>query len=296
MTAGPYKIAISQYPIEAHASFSSFEVKLESWVAEAAKAGAKLLVFPEYGAMELTSILPADIAGDLQKSLEGMQQFYADFEIAHHRLAVKYGVYILASSFPHNRRNAAGLYSPSGARGVQEKLIMTRFENEEWGIKPGEGGLTLFETEIGNIGVAICYDSEFPLIGRALAEAGADIILVPSCTDTQAGYWRVRIGAQARALENQCFVVQSPLVGEAPWSPATDINVGAAGFFGPPDRGFPDDGVFVVGEMNVPGWVYGEIDTNLIRKVRTEGQVLNYRDWPEQGGCELPRVKKEKIR
>lgn len=85
---------------------------------------------------------------------------------------------------------------------------MTRFEREEFGIAPGDG-LRVFDTALGRIGILVCYDAEFPLIARAMVEAGAEILLVPASTETERGYWRVRIGAQARALENQCIAVQA---------------------------------------------------------------------------------------
>ena len=114
---------------------------------------------------------------------------------------------------------------------------MTRFEREEWGISAGQH-VKVFETLLGRLAVLICYDAEFPLLARSGVEAGAQVILAPSCTDSLQGYWRVRIGAQARALEGQCYVVQSPTVGEAAWSPAVDVNYGAAGIYGPPDLGY----------------------------------------------------------
>jgi hypothetical protein len=88
----------------------------------------------------------------------------------------------------------------------------------------------------------------------------------------------------------------APLVGEAAWSPATDINVGAAGLYGPPDVGFPLDGVLVRGELNKPGWVYGEIDPAAVPRVRGRGQVFNYRHWHEQGSILLPPVVRVDLR
>lgn len=170
--------------------------------------------------------------------------------------------------------------------------MMTRFENEQWGIASGEMPLQLFDTAIGRIGVCICYDVEFPLIARALVEAGAEILLAPSCTDTLAGYHRVRIGARARALESQCYVVQAPLIGEAPWSPAVDVNVGIAGVFTPVDRGFPDDGVLTEGEPDAAGWTWADLDLGELDRVRAEGQVFNHSDWPKQAtaGAVKPQV------
>jgi predicted amidohydrolase len=152
-------------------------------------------------------------------------------------------------------------------------------------------GLNVFETSLGKIGIAICYDAEFPLLVRALAEAGAELILVPSCTDAMPGYHRVRIACAARALENQCFVIQSPTVGAADWSPAVDANAGAANVFGPPDRNFPEDGLVATGALNRSGFVYADIDLWRVKDVRRDGQVLNYLHWKEQPGAgELPEV------
>ena len=108
------------------------------------------------------------------------------------------------------------------------------------------------------------------------------LILVPSCTDTIAGFHRVKIGCQARALENQCYVVQASLVGDAEWSEAVDVNVGAAAIYTPVDRGFPDNGILSVGTFNAVQWVIGEISPNACKTVREQGQNFNYRDWSLQ--------------
>jgi len=289
----PFIVAAAQYPIDAPAHWDDYAAKITRWVAEAAAAGAALAVFPEYGAMELAALDPAT-AGDLAGSLASVAALARQVEALHADLARRHGLHILAASGPArvgtHYVNRARLFAPSGAFGWQDKLVMTRFEAEQWFVSPGET-LNLFNTALGRIGVAICYDSEFPLIARALAEAGADLILVPSCTDTLHGYWRVRIGAQARALESQCWVVQSPTVGTAAWSPAVDVNHGAAGVYGPPDRGFPADGVVALGTIDAPGWVCATIDPAATAVLRVDGGVLNARDWARQpGACGLPAV------
>jgi predicted amidohydrolase len=281
-------VAAAQYPIDELDDLTAYEAKLARWVANAALADAQLLVFPEYGAMELTRVAGRKVAADLQASISALQEFLPEVDALHAVLARKHGLYILAGSAPVRQTdgryvNTARLFAPSGAVGVQEKIMMTRFERERWGIAPGSD-LRVFRTALGMIGVAICFDAEFPLVVRALAEAGAEVILVPSCTDTLAGYHRVRVAAAARALENQCYVVQAPTVGEAPWSPAVDVNVGAAGVFGPPDRGFPDDGVVALGQLNVPDWVIATLDLGRVAEVRRDGQVLNHLRWSEQPG------------
>jgi len=276
------KVAACQYPIEPVGSMAAWAQKLERLVGEAAQGGAQLVVFPEYAAMELVSALPRPVQADLRLQLEHLQELLGEYRATCARLARRYCVYLLAGSFPERVgdefRNRAWLYGPSGEGGHVEKLQMTRFEREQWGMTRGDGGV-VFDTELGMIGVAICYDSEFPRRVGRLVERGARIILVPGCTEARSGYWRVRIAAQARALENQCYVVQAPTVGSAPWAIALDENRGAAGVYGPPDKGFPPSGVVAMGELDQPGWVLADLDLALVEAVRLDGEVLNHRDW-----------------
>src|SRR5262245_46849274 len=102
-----YRIALAQYPVDELASVAAFEAKVARWVEDAARAGARLLVFPEYGAMELVALLPEKVRRDLQASLEGMQAFFGPFDALFRRVAVQHGVHILAPSFPLNRVNVA---------------------------------------------------------------------------------------------------------------------------------------------------------------------------------------------
>jgi predicted amidohydrolase len=282
------KIATAAYPMDFLDSWAAYEDKLARWVSEAATAGADLLVFPEYGAMELATLAGKEAAWDLERSLHAVSERMPEANALHARLAAEHGLHILGASAPvfdpalgARPVNRAHLFAPSGAIGHQDKQIMTRFEREEWAVAPG-GPLTLFETALGKIGVLICYDAEYPLFARALVEAGAEIILVPSCTEKRRGYWRVRIGAMARALEQQCVTVMSSTVGEAAWSYAVDTNSGAGGFFGPPDTGFPEDGVLAVGELDRPGWTFARVDPDAIAHVRADGVVLNMTHWAEQ--------------
>ncbi len=284
-----FRIAAAQYDIGTLESWTDYESKIRRWVSQAAAAGARLLVFPEYFSMELASLFEEDIQRSLSRQLETMQALLPDFRELFAETARAHGVYIVAGTFPVRQpgghyRNRAYLVRPDGTCDHQDKLQMTRFENEQWLISGGDE-LKTFDTELGRIGINICYDSEFPMLARRQVEAGADLILVPSCTDTTAGYWRVRIGCQARALENQCYVVQSPTVGLAPWSEAVDVNIGAAAIYTPVDYGFPDNGVLAIGELNATRWVYADIDTAAIARIRQSGQVFNYRDWPGQFRC-----------
>jgi predicted amidohydrolase len=285
------KIAAAQYDIGFLENWGAYRQKIERWVGEAAEQGAKILLFPEYGSMELASLFGQDVYSSLSKQLAAMQSLLDDYIELYKGLAQRHQCYIQSGTFPVRiedeiYRNRAYLFMPNGDFDYQDKLMMTRFENEQWLINRGLE-LKCFDTEYGRIAINICYDSEFPLLARKQVEAGANLILVPSCTDTLAGYHRVRIGCQARALENQCYVVQSPTVGLAPWSEAVDVNIGAAAIYTPVDRGFPDNGILAIGELNAAQWVLAEIDPDQIAKVRESGQVFNYRDWPLQHAAAL---------
>ena len=290
------KIATAAYPLDALTSWAQYEDKLADWIETATARGAELLVFPEYGAMELAYLDEPNIAGDLERSLHAVSDRLPDADALHSRLARAHNVHILAASAPSfhplhgpNGRpvNRARLFAPNGAVGVQDKQIMTRFEADIWDVAPGEN-LSLFNTALGRIGVLICYDAEFPLLGRALADA--DVILVPSMTETHAGFSRVRIGAQARALENQCVTVMSSVVGAAHWSEALGNFDGAGAVFGPPDSGFPATGVLAAGAQNAPDWTYAEVSREAIAHVRADGEVLGRRDWAAQQGRTLAQA------
>lgn len=284
-----FRVAAAQYPIDAIASWDDYAGKLARWTGEAAANGAALLVYPEYGAMELARMFAPEVWGDLRQSIDFVGGLRRKIDALHAELAERHDVHIVAASLPERdtegvATNVARVVSPKGRIGEQRKLMMTRFEREQWRVAGGRE-INVFRTRLGMFGVAICYDAEFPLIARAMSEAGATAILVPSCTDSLHGYFRVRVAAQARALENQCYVVHAPTVGEAPWSPAVEVNVGAAGVFGPPDLGFPDDGVVASGVLNEAMWLYADIDTEAVARVRREGQVLNDKQWAEQPGA-----------
>jgi len=282
------KVATAAYDLDWLDSWAQYEDKLERWVSDACAQGAGLLVFPEYGAMELSTLDGPGVAGDLERSIRAVSDRLEEAQRLHQRLAIAYNAYILGASAPivdgpGRPVNRAVFYAPDGRMDHQDKQIMTRFEREDWDIAPG-GPLKLFDTSLGKIGVLICYDSEFPLLGRALQQA--DLILVPSCTEALSGYWRVRIGAMSRALENQCVTVMASLVGNNDWSEAVDMNTGTGGVFGPPDKGFPPTGVLAEGSLNQPGWTYADIDLSAVANVRADGHVLNRTHWDEQ----TPRV------
>lgn len=285
------KIAAAAYPLDWFDDWSAFEAKSRKWVADAAHEGADILVFPEYGAMELATLDGLSESMDLERSLHAASKRVPDADAVYCALAQEYGVHIVAPSAPvfdkavHPTRpvNRARLITPEGKIGNQDKQIMTMFERDPWDVVPTPASpLKLFETEHGKVGILICYDSEFPNLGRALIEAGADYILVPSCTEALAGYWRVRIGAISRALEGQCVTAMASLTGKVNWSTSVDTTIGMGGIFGPPDTGFPETGVLAEGTLGQAGLTIADAPLEKIEHVRAQGVVRNATHWAEQ--------------
>jgi predicted amidohydrolase len=277
------KLALTQFSVAAPKTFADFTTRLAATAREAKSGGADILVLPEYTAMVLAGavVKSPDIAAEREAAVAHAGALIAAMQ----DIAKGQQIFILGGTIPmrtgakiHNR---APFISSTGTLAFQDKQSMTRFEAEKWGISGGDGP-KVFATPFGTIGVSICYDSEFPLHVRTQVTAGAEIILIPSCTDSIAGFNRVRLSARARAVENQCFTATSPLVGTAPWSGAIDENHGYAALYGPPDHGFPESGVLHRGELDAPGLVFAEIDLARVRQVRREGGVLNHRDWPDK--------------
>ncbi len=282
--------ASCQYKIDLIETWEDYVLHLTHLVRAAVNRGAKLLLLPEYSGLVLTGQLDPQVRSDLHGSIAGIQPMIPAWLDLCEDLARTHGIVFQPGTAPMrdpdgNYRNRAWLFGPDGLIGHQDKIIMTRFEREQWGIAAGEYGLRSFETPLGTLGILICYDNEFPMLGRKLADMGVELVLSPSCTDTLAGAYRVRIGAQARALENQIAVLVAPTAGNAPWSPALDENRGRAALYVPPDYGMPPSGVFAESESDTVDesrWLTIEIDLADVLRLRTEGQVATRRDWPEQ--------------
>lgn len=279
--AKPIKIATAQYPITFFKSIESWKKHVQKWIAAAQAEGAKFLLFPEYGAIELTSLFTEDQRADLKFLAQGLSGYISEFKFFFREQAVQEGLYIIAPSIPvlefGQIVNRTFVFSPDGKVDQQDKFHMTRFEDEEWHIQASEKIIKIFQTPYFNFSINICFDVEFPASAQVAAQAGCHVLLAPSCTETIKGLHRVHIGARARALENQFYVVVSQTVGEADWSPAVDINMGQAAVYGPPDFGFTDDGVLISGQINDVGWIYYDIDLEKIKSVRQDGAVFNFK-------------------
>jgi predicted amidohydrolase len=285
------KVATAQYPITYHFSLENWKAFAEKWVQDAATHGAELLVFPEYGSMDLVSLAPEKIQRNLREQVQWLSTILKDYLDTYANLAKKYKVMICAPSIPVSEDkkeiNRCFFFSKDGRSVYQDKQMMTRFEDEEWGVSSGKPKLTIIETPYAKIGICICFDGEFAEIAKALCENGVQLLLIPSCTESMRGLHRVHVGARARALENQCFAVVAQTVGDADWSLAVDKNSGQAIVVGPPDIEFPEDGIIAKGELNKTMWIYADLDFSKVDNVRRNGAVFNFNSQvPQKFTCE----------
>lgn len=276
------RVASLQYWIRPVESFQQFENQVEGLIATAADYHCKLVVFPEYFTVQLLTL--EDPGGEVPQQVRKLSKRVEQFVEMMTGLAKRYNVYIVAGTIPvmdpgdnEHVYNESFFFAPTGAHQKQGKLHMTRWEAEDWLVSP-RGRLRIFETDIGVLAIAICYDVEFPEIARAAAWHGADILVVPSCTDDRQGFLRVRYCAQARCIENQIYVVHASTVGSLPMVPAVSLNYGQASILTPSDFPFSRDGILAEGLPNQETMVIGELNMEIIHHSRASGTVLPLHD------------------
>lgn len=276
------RIAAANYPITYHQSLRDWENHVEKWIKELQTEEIDVAVFPEYGSVELVSLLSKELQADAYRQIRSMDHFIEPFKAVYANLAFKYNLIIVAPSYPlpldNKIINRVWVFSPKGLVGYQDKLFMTPFETNDWGVSAAEPLLTVFKTFKGNFGIQICYDSEFSIGSHELVKNGAEVILMPSCTETIRGATRVHVGGRARALENQCYTIVSQTIGEALWTPAVDFNYGYCAAYSTPDLGFPELGILQEGEHQAAGWLIQDFNFELLENVRKNGGVLNFLD------------------
>jgi predicted amidohydrolase len=197
------------------------------------------------------------------------------------KLAISYNINIITGSMPEiqNDRlyNVGYLCHRDGRIERFEKIHVTPDEVKIWGMEGGNH-LQVFDTDCGKVGILICYDVEFPELSRLLADEGMDILFVPFLTDTQNGYSRVRHCAQARAIENECYVAIAGSVGNLPNVHNMDIQYSQSIVFTPCDFAFPSNGIKAEATTNTEMILIADVDITLLRELNQYGSVRNLKD------------------
>lgn len=269
------RVSCVQYQVRGINSFEDFAEQVEYFVETASDYRSDFVVFPEFFSVQLLSQknlkkLPA------KEGIRRLSEMTVPFMELMSRLAKEYGLHIIAGSHPmvvgETLQNVCPIFSPDGSYVTQPKLHITPAEKSYWGISGGNE-LKVVSTPKARVGVLICYDSEFPEAARYLADQGAEIIFVPYCTDNRHGFLRVRYCSQARAIENQVYVVTAGIIGNLPSVPAMDIHYGKAAVFSPSDFEFARDGIQAEADSNVEMLLVTDLDIGDLYRSRASGSV-----------------------
>lgn len=220
---------------------------------------------------------------DLSESeaIRGLATFTEELKDRLTQLAISYNINIITGSMPliedEALLNVGYLCRRNGEVDRYEKIHVTPDESKVWGLQGGDN-VRVFDTDCGKVGILICYDVEFPELSRLLADQGMQILFVPFLTDTQNAFSRVRHCAQARAIENECYVAIAGSVGNLPRVHNMDIQYAQSIVFTPCDLAFPSDGIKATATPNTEMIVVADLDLDLLRELHEFGSVNTLKD------------------
>ena len=261
-------------------SFQEFIENCEYFIDVVADYKADFVLFPELFTLQLLSIEnePIKPAEAIEKLTEYTEQFKEEF----HKMAIRYNINIIGGSHPTMTKdgdvqNICYVFLRDGEIHAQPKIHPTPNERYWWNIKGGDK-LSVIDTDCGPIGVTICYDSEFPELGRHLANQGANIVFVPFCTDERQSFFRVKYCCQARAVENQCYMVLSGNVGNLPGVENMDIQYAQSCILTPCDFPFARDGIAADTTPNAEMVAIADLRIDDLVSARNNGTVQNLKD------------------
>lgn len=267
------RIAAVQYKLRFIEDWAGFEAQVNFVLNAAADYEPHFVLLPEIFTTQILSFMDNDNIASAVRELSGYTERYTELLRSH---AMKHGYFLIGGSHPNLREgklyNTAYLFTPAGEIHTQDKIHRTRWEKEKWNTDHGDS-LRVFETPFGKIAILICYDIEFPELARRVAEEGAEIIFVPSCTDDRQGFLRVRYCCHARAIENQVYVAMTSTVGNLPVA-GLRLHYGQASIITPSDFPFARDGIAAEGRINEEQIVVADVDLALLDENRLKGTTI----------------------
>jgi predicted amidohydrolase/ribosomal protein S18 acetylase RimI-like enzyme len=272
------RVGAIQWQMRPVASFEELMRHVEFFIDAIASYNADFAVLPEFFVAPLMALAEnRDPASAIRYLAEYSIRLRAELQ----EMALSYNINIIAGSVPEYRggalRNVSYLMRRDGTSDSQYKLHCTPDEKSYWGMEGGDN-LAVFDTDVGRIGILVCYDVEFPELSRLLADQGMSILFVPYWTDTRNAYLRVRYCAQARAVENECFVVITGSVGNLPNVKNMDIQYSQSAIFTPSDYSFPQDCIAAETAPNNETVLIAELDLSLLKELHVRGSVRNLND------------------
>lgn len=272
------RLGLVQWQMRLYKNMDELMQQAEFFIDSVSGYRSDFALFPEFFNAPLMAgnnqMTPAESIRDLAQYTPLIVQRFSE-------LAIAYNINIITGSMPEIRNellyNVGYLCKRDGSTERYEKLHVTPDERKVWGMQGGHEFKT-FDTDCGKIGILICYDSEFPELSRILADEGMNILFVPFLTDTQNGYSRIRHCAQARAIENECYVAIAGSVGNLPKVHNMDIQFAQSVVFTPCDFAFPTNGVKAETTSNTEMILIADVDLGLLNELNQVGSVNNLND------------------
>jgi predicted amidohydrolase/GNAT superfamily N-acetyltransferase len=272
------RLGLAQWQMRNYKNFDELIEQVEFFVDAVSGYKADFVLFPEFFNAPLMAEYNDLEVADAVRALAG----YTDRILTQFiELAVSYNINIITGSMPLIERNklynVGYLCRRDGTHERFTKIHPTPDEIKAYGMVGGKSVQT-FDTDCGKVGILICYDVEFPELSRILADQGMSILFVPFLTDTQNGYSRVRYCAQARAIENECYVAIAGCVGNLPKVHNMDIQFGQSAVFTPCDFAFPTNGIKAEATPNSEMILIADVDLDDLKELHEFGSVRNLKD------------------
>jgi predicted amidohydrolase/ribosomal protein S18 acetylase RimI-like enzyme len=272
------RLSIVQYQMRGISSFDDFASQCEFFCDVASEYTSDFVLFPELITTQLLPLCKSTRPGEQARELAGFTPQYLELFKS---LAIKYNTNVIGGSqfemVDGELYNVAFLFHRDGGIDRQPKLHVTPNEHRWWGVAPGDR-LSVFDTDRGHVAILVCYDIEFPELARYARSKGADILFVPFNTDERRGYLRVRVCAQARAIENQMYVAIAGCTGNLPFVDNADVHYAQSAVLTPSDFAFARDGVAAETQENTETIIIQDVDTEQLRRHRLAGTVRTWRD------------------
>lgn len=271
------RLGLVQLQMRPTPDLEAFYEHVEFFIRALSGYEADFVVFPEYVNAPLMAPFRDLSAADSIRKLAALTAEIREFFV---RKAVAHQINIVTGSLPlyENGRlgNVVYLCRRDGTWEQQLKIHITPSEVSEWEMTGGDD-VRVFDTDRGRVAILICYDVEFPELGRLLADQGVQILFVPFCTDSSSGYDRVRLCARARAIENECYVAVTGSVGNLPNVVNMDFQHARSAVFSPCDFAFPEAGVVKQAVTNTEMVVIADVDLHHLKDLHDKGSVRNLR-------------------
>ncbi len=272
------RLGLLQWQMRNYANLQELMQHAEFFIDTLSGYNSDFVLFPEFFN---TPLMAKNNDLNEAESIRKLAEFTPEIVKEFSRLSIKYNVNIITGSMPEkvglDLYNVGYVCKRDGAVERYEKIHVTPSEEKWLGMKGGNK-LKVIDTDCGKIGVLICYDVEFPELSRLLAEEKMEILFVPFLTDSENGFSRVRFCAQARAIENECYVAIAGSVGNLPKVNNMDIQYAQSMVFTPCDFSFPTDGIRSKATPNSEMILISDVDLDLLRELHNYGTVKNLKN------------------